>query len=413
MKKNSVSLSRLMALTALLYWSAPYAEDMGGPDVEMRGYGTLGAVYHNASGVQYRRDISQGNGVAPGQLSFAQDSMLAVQGTAHLQADFDASVQLISRQDVYGRFVPEVAMAYAKYYDGDTMVRLGRMTIETYMKGDSAEVGYANLLVRPPVIYYPRTFDGLDAENTLPLGEGLVRVKGTAGWTTGKLVNSTTPYDLGGSPGSGASVEYSRSGWTGRMAVFTLKLNREVDALQPGGTFASVLPLMPNGTQIFNALTMKDRRVTDQSIALLYDSGSVQGGAGYSQLLSRNWPTTKTAYAYAGYNLGVLTPYVSYSQERTNRTLIATGIPNGLSAQTDVLNQTVAYAQSLLLINQSDFSLGMRYDFAKNMAFKFQLDRIRYQDPVSLLDASLVNSSVANRGYKSLTLISVALDFLF
>jgi hypothetical protein len=411
-------LLRGLALVMTLHAASIFAEETVSPDkkVELQGFGTVGAVYHNTpGGVQYRRDISQTtDGARAGQLSFAQDSMLGVQGTAHANEQFSASVQVVSRLDVYGSFAPQISMAYLKYQTGEALVRVGRMAIETYMKGDSAEIGYSNLLIRQPVIYYPRTFEGIDAETTQPLGDGLIRVKGIAGRAVGRLVSTgSAPYDLAGSKGAGGGVEYSQACWTGRFALYSLMLKNELDALQPGSALATALASAPNNAQIFNTISMKDRRLINKSLAVAYDAGAIQGGAELSEISTHDWAVERSFYAFAGYRFEQLTPYISYSLERTARQFVSTGIPNGLSAQTDALNQALAAGQTNVWLNQSDIALGVRYDFARNKALKFQFERIRYQDPESIVDPGLSTTSAENRGYKTMNLLSVALDFVF
>jgi hypothetical protein len=410
-----IKMFRLLPVFMALPAASLYAteESAAEQNITLRGFGTLGAVYHNEPGVKYRRDISQSTeGAAASQISFAQDSMLAIQADAHAGNNFKSSVQVIGRQNVYGNFAPEVSMAYLKYQAADSFVRFGRTNIEIYMQGDSAEIGYANLPVRQPVIFYPRTIDGLDAETTQPLENGIVRLKGLAGRVTGKLI-SPTIYDADGSRCVGALAEYSRDGWTGRFALGEMTLKNETDSLQSGGSLATAMATMPNAAQLFNKFSMKDRTITNKMLAVTYDAGSLQGGAGYTIISSHNWDDEHLLYAYAGYRIEQLTPYVSWSSGSTPRNFAATGIPNGLSTQTDALNQAMANGQSGFFINQSDVALGSRYDLAHNMALKLQADYIRYQDPYSIVDSSFSTSSAESRGYKTLLLYSAALDFVF
>jgi hypothetical protein len=384
---------------------------------EMHGFGTLGAVYHNTpGGVLYRRDISQtANGAArAGQVSFMQDSMLGVQGTAHIDAHLEASIQVLSRLDYLDSFEPRVSMGYVKYRMGDSFVRAGRMTIETYMKGDVAEVGYANLQVRQPIAIYPRTFNGVDAETTRPLGAGLVRIKGLVGRTVGVIAKTdvAASYDTAGSSAAGALVDYFQSGWTVRYSVYSLKMKHELAEMQPGGALSAALANAPSATQIFNALSMKDRRITGQMLALAYDEGAVQGELGYTRIQSHNWPVNCLFRAVVGYRIEQATPYVSYASSRYARQF-ASAYPAGLSAQTDQVNEALMQAQAGMLVNQTDMTVGVRYDFARNKALKFQYDRIRYQDPDSIVDPGLATTSVMSRGYKPMNLYSVVLDFVF
>lgn len=382
--------------------------------VTLRGFGTLGAVYHNEPGVKYRRDISQSdNGAGASQVSLAQDSMLAVQADVNASSHFKSSLQVISRQNVYSDFAPEVSMAYLKYQDGDSFVRLGRTNIEIYMQGDAAEIGYANLPIRQPVIFYPRSINGLDAETSQPLGSGVVRLKGMAGFVSGKLLAPAPVYDAEGSRCVGALAEYSLNGWTGRVALGELTMKNELDSLQPGASLTTALASVPNGAKFFSIFSMQNRTISNKMLGVTYDAGSVQGGAGYTVISSHDWEDEHLLYAYAGYRIEQVTPYLSWSSARTPRNFASTGIPNGYSAQTDALNQSMADGQSGFFLNQSDIAAGSRYDFANNMAVKFQVDYIRYQDPYSIVDASFSTSSAGSRGYKTLLLYSIALDFVF
>lgn len=410
-----------MKLTAIglcaLCCSAPaYADDVADEKLSLKGFGTLGAVYHNTpGGVAYRRDYAQSfkTMAYAGQVSFAPDSMVGVQGEKRLDERWDAVMQVLSRMDAAGSFDPRVTMGYAKFRAGDNFVRLGRMTIETYMKGDVAEVGYANLPVRQPVVIYPRTFNGMDAETTQPLGAGLLRLKAMYGRTVGKIPNQgMVTYDMAGSVGTGGLLEYSLSGWTVRSAMYSIKLKDEFSALQPGGALYDVLVAAPNGTEVFNRVSMRGRRISNQMLMVEYDKEAVQAEVGYTLTRSHDWPLHRETYAILGYRIDVVTPYVSYASSRYARHF-ASAYPAGLSAATDQVNEALMQMQAGMLSNQDNVALGLRYDFAKGKALKLQYDRIRYQDPESIVDPGLSTTPVAALGYKTMRLYSVALDFVF
>jgi hypothetical protein len=403
---------RLLLPIVALHAASLFAAEKSATErnVTLSGFGTLGSVYHNESGVKYRRDISQStDGAAASQLSFAHDSMLAVQIDAKAQSHFKSSLQIISRQNVYGNFAPDVSMAYLKYQDGDSFVRLGRTNIEIYMQGDAAEIGYANLPVRQPIIYYPRAINGLDAETTQAMGDGFVRIKGIAGLVSGKLI-APSLYDAEGSRCIGALMEYARGAWTGRFAVGEMTLKNELDTMP---ALTTALAFAPNKGKLINTFSMRDRAINNKMLGISYDAGSVQGGAGYTLISSHDWEDQNLLYAYAGYRIEHVTPYISWSSARTSRNFTATGIPNGYSAQTDALNLAMTNGQSGFFLNQSDIAAGTRYDFAHNMALKLQVDYLRYQDPYSIVDSSFSTSSAESRGDKTLILYSAALDFVF
>jgi hypothetical protein len=380
--------------------------------VSVSGFGTLGAVYHDLDGVEFRRDISQPDGAKAHQLSLDTDSMLGLQMTARPSAQFEATVQLVSRNAIDVGHRPQVTWAYVKYKPTeDIALRAGRLGVETYMQGDSAAIGYANLLVRQPVIFYPSTYDGMDLELLRPLGAGMVRLKGTAGLLVGKLLSVNT-YDSKGSPLWSALAEYAQGAWTGRVSAGKYTLKEEASAPQLD-MLKSALSMTPNGAEINAVMSMKNRAINYTSLALAYDSGPLQGRVGLSTIASPGWATLHALHSHIGYRIGKVTPYAAYSRQRANRDTIPTGIPSGLSPATDALNQAAALAQGALKVNQSDFTLGVRYDISRNTSIKFQVDRILYQEPRSITDPSLFLSDYQSRDTRGLTMISLALDFAF
>ena len=393
-------------------WLVPVAQAEESP-FKLHGYGTLGAMYHNVPGAEYRRDISQAMAGAPaGRLGFRQDSMLAVQADYRASDALSASVQVVSRQDADNDFTPQFSMAHVRYRAGDYAVRAGRLIIETYMAGDAAEVGYANMLVRQPVIFYPRYMDGVDAEFSAPLGEGLLRIKGLAGHTVGKLVSDGGAYDTKGSHLSGVGVEYGTEAWGVRALFGRNELRNEVVDMLPGGRLAAALSSLPNGAQLREVFTMR-RRVDIRLLEFSYDLDGWQGHAGYAISHSRAWPDQYTFFANTGYRLGAFTPYAAYSLQRMARDFVGSGIPDGYSTQADALNLSLLQAQSWHFVNQTDAALGLRYDFMRGRAIKLQWDHIRYQDPESIIDRVWTADSPLGRGFKSMNLYSVVFDFVF
>lgn len=403
----------LLAVVAGIFLAQVAGAEEGTPPFSLSGFGTLGAVYHDSQGVEYRRDISKPNGAKAGQASLAQDSMLGVQLTARPSEQFEASLQLVSRHNIDVGYTPQVTWAYAKFKPAEEIaLRAGRLGIELYLQGDSAEIGYANLPIRQPSIFYPRTLDGIDADYTLPLAGGNLRLKGMAGSMIGKLISNGPTYNASGSKFWGALAEYTEAGWTGRVAAGRYSLKNEMQETQYA-QLSGALQLVPNGAAILSSFSLKDRPITYLSTAVAYDSGPLQGNVNYFRLSSPHWSTLHYFFAQAGYRLGSFTPYATYSLQYTDRSMTPTGIPWGLSAGTDALNQGMAVAQSSLKANQSDIGLGVRYNLSHTTALKFQVDHIRYKDSQNIIDPRLLSDNVENRRFRKLSLISLALEFVF
>ncbi|MDD2759483.1 MAG: hypothetical protein PHH11_04225 [Methylomonas sp.] len=395
--------------------SACHGDTENLPRFSLRGFGTLGGVYHNDEGTLFRRDIGQAGGARRDQVSLVQDSMLGAQLSLFLHEQFEITAQAISRLNTENNLNPQLTWGYVKYKPDEAVsLRIGRLGVDTYMQGDSAQIGYANLPIRQPITFYPRIFDGMDAEFNHPLGDGTLRLKGFGGWTQGKLIGSLSAgavYDTGGSQFLGGIVEYALYGWTGRFSAGQLRMRNEIDTISPGSPELAALQMLPNGAQIIDVISQKNREINFQTLAASYDSGPLQGIFSFSFLESAQWPDRTLLYSHVGYRLGPVTPYISYSSQHGSRPFISSGLPSGPAF--NAINQAALLAQSGVFVNQSDLIVGARYDFIDNMALKFQVDFMRYKDPESIIDADLLTQSADRWTTRSLTVFSLALDFVF
>lgn len=394
--------------------SPAYADDDGLPAIEAHGFGTLGTVYHDNAGTRFRRDASQPHGAGANHLSFAPDSALGVQINSKLNDQFSAVLQVVAKQTWENNYKPQATWAYLKYTPNEAfMARVGRLGIDTFLRGDTTDIDYSNLLVRPLFSFHPHSFDGADAEFTQPWNDGFLRIKGYGGWEYDKRVEvDGTPYSFAGASGLGAGLEYEKSAWTSRLALGQIRFNHISDLLKPGMPFRTMLDALPNGAEIVDRLSVHKRFYYYKIFTVNYDAGAWQGMASYGHFSSENWPVSQVFTANIGYRIGNVTPYLGYSIEHTPRNFIPTGLPAGLLPQVD---QASDLGQAGIMTNQSDTVLGLRYDFARNMAFKVQVDHFHYKDPDGIIDSALLdpNASAQNRSYQSMTMLSLALNFVF
>jgi hypothetical protein len=378
------------------------------------GFGTLSAVSHSRDGVEFHRDISVPAGAPAKRWSTNQDSMLGLQLSAQRGSELEATLQLISRDSIGTGYKPQVTWAFVKWTPtDDIIVRAGRLGVDFYLQGDAADIGYANLQVRQPLIFYPRILDGVDAEWSTALGDGSLRLKAQSGNTIGKLRVSGDDHDTQGSHIDALLLaEYAQSGWTARLACGTLAVHDSPPSANAQALYGG-LASTPHGAEILQAIALNDRAVGYRAMALSYDKGPIQAMAGHAVVHSSHWSDVKSSYLQLGYRIDKITPYAAYTVERTKRDLIPTGIPWGYSAATDALNQGAALAQSAVKHNQIAGTLGLRYDLSLHTALKFQVDDIHYQDLPTIVDPSVQTQDVANRGFKTLQLYSASLEFVF
>jgi len=403
------------ALLAALFCACTGARADEFATVSLSGFGTLGALYHGAEGVKYRRDVSVPDGASARRWSLAQDSMLGVQATARFGEHLEATLQLTIRDSIDRGYTPQVSLGFVKWKpDAATTLRAGRIGLEVYQRGDSSEIGYANPMVRPIFGLYPRTADGVDAEWLTPIGPmggGILRVKSQAGYVVGKMTTGGETIDVSGSPMVDFLAEYTQGSWTGRVAAGKSTSRGGPDS-ESFRALCTALSATPRGAEILDSLTQKGRATTAYAIGLRYDSGPFQAQADYARVTWQSgWPTQAYSALQGGYRISRFTPYAGYTYMRTERRLIETGLPWNVA--TYALNQGAALAQAAHFTNQTIATAGLRYELSRNTALKFQVDAIRYQDTPSIFDPTLLTEDVAGRGFKAITLYSVALEFVF
>jgi len=385
------------------------------PALTLSGFGTLGAVYNdNRDGTGFRRDVIVSSGAPARRWSFGQDSKLGVQADLRHDDTLGATLQVISRNRYDTGYTPELTWAFVKWMPRpDLTLRAGRLGVEFYILGDTTEIGYANLGL--PTTQYPISADGVDAEWMTPMGAGTLRLKGQLTRLRGKMrMYAEQPGDADGTRVADLHLEYAQGPWlgrvtAGRLTVHVGPLDPSVQALYD----ALASPAVPRGAEIRDLLTLEGRVQSYVGAGLGYDSGSLRFLGYAGTLSSPGWADVHLLKAQAGYRIGEFTPYAGYLRQWTGRGLIETGIPMGFSAATDTLNQAALAAQAAVKANQTIATLGLRYELSRNTALKFQVDSVRYQDSPNVVDPSLLTTDVAGRGFKSMTIYSTALEFVF
>lgn len=407
------SAKAALAAFGILLAGAAWAD--GEPSMfTLSGYGTLGAVYYDRPGVQYRRDMSQHIGTQSKEVSFLPDTMLAVQLTARPSDRLEAAVQMVSRNAVEHNYRPETNWAYVRSKPIEELaLRAGRLGGDMFLQGDSSEIGFANLSIRQPLYFYPHIYDGVDAEVTQPLGPGLMRVKAMAGHLVGKLITTNQPvYNIDGSRVVGGMAEYSQAGWTARLSTGRIVYKHEFEEAGRQALVAA-LAYVPNRADILATATMENRSLHYYSADLSYDSGALRGCVSFVQTVSDHWQDQNQFNLKLGYRLGKFTPYAGYHKNWTNRSTLPTGIPWGLSPATDMLNVAMEGVQGAFKRNDSDTLVGVRYDATRNTAFKVQADLFRYQDSFEIYDPQQFATRFADRKWRTLPMLSAALEFVF
>ena len=332
----------------------------------LSGFGTLGEVHSDYRQADFTGDYIQPHGAGYSRSwSPTPDTDLGGQADVRIADGLTAVVQGISRDNDDGNYSPSVEWANIKYaFTSDLAVRVGRTLLPTYERSDSENIGYALPWVRiPNEIRFSNSAthsDGVDV---------LYRVK------TGAVTQ-----DL--------QIQFGRTSEDFSGALFRGKdLVVLSDTLQCGNTSVH----LAYQSMKYTYAGMPPAQFRLASAGLTYDPGTwfVTGDSNYAHY--DFFGDFFAWYLSGGVRLGQYTPYAIYSTEHAPSTVPTSGLAS--------------------LGNERTVSAGVRWDFAKNLDFKLQLQQVTIES----LDApaSFTNLQPGARIGDKINVISLALDFVF
>jgi hypothetical protein len=332
--------------------------------VTFSGFGTLGVVYSDYSNGDFVANVVQPRGAGNRSWSATPDSDLGGQARFTLTDSLSGVLQVLSRDDANGKWWPTVEWANLQYQiTSDLKVRVGRMVLPTYEYSDTQYVGYSLPWVRIPIeIAYTDAglhSDGLDV---------LYRVKTGNVTQNLQLQWGHTPVDLPGAEFTSTSAD---------VLVF-------IDTLQYGDASLRLV------YQKYSSSGFPPVRLRVTGAGLTYDPGAwfVTADSNYSQ--DKFFGDLFAWYVSGGVRFGHFAPYAIYSTTHAQ------------SAGTSGLKS---------LGNDHTVTAGVRWDFAKNLDTKLQLQQVTME---SLDDpASFANISPGARVGDKVNVLSLTLDFVF
>ena len=415
-KRRCLALLAILAITS----NASLAEtdtDLSPNRFDLGGFGTLGVARTNTDQARFSRDQTQPKGIGK-NLDGKLDSLIGIQANFRATDSLEFVTQAISRYGPHGDFRPEISWAFGKYAFGpDKLVlRAGRMGLELYMLADSRHVGYSYLTVRPPVDFFGglafHYIDGIDLVSSLPLDDGVLKIKGFGG-QAGELapINSGSEIlSLRGNPIYGIYADYQQEHWQWRATYAQMTFKHDLPP--PIATLQNLLnqTTAPSAMALAKSLSLTDTTSRFYSLGAIYDRGPLLVQAMLSQIdhESRIYQNTQAGYLITGYRIGEFTPFAGYSWSKSKTKQLDSGLPNDNGGPLSQLNAGLLGAQARVHTDQHTYTLGSRWDFRRNMALKAQIDFIRGK-PESVF---LYSSTTPDFDGK-VNVYSLALDFVF
>jgi len=404
MKRPHPWPARLAALLAASLCCAAAAANEP-PRFALSGFGTVGVARSDKDDYRFHSSSTQ-DSVSPGQnFDATADTVLGLQGTGQLNDQFDLTVQAISRQAVGYNYTPHVTWAYLNYRASPALTfRVGRTTTPFFMFSDSLNVNYATPWLRPPVEVYSLNpfsdLDGIDMLYRIPVGAMDLEVQGLFGNSTlkarsasGRLSNATgIRVGLAGS-GFSAQAGYTRTDlelhWDDGLYQF---LNNQFGLLGQTGAQAE--------------LSGKRGHARFFSAGLQWEKNNWITVAEYARrTVDRYINSAHAWYLTVGHRFGNLTPYAMYSQQRQDTAAFAHDTAPALAPLVDFYNTTRNTAQQTT-------ALGLRWDVARNIAIKGQVERINVA-PHSRGMFTPESAAAAFKPVPPIHVLSLSVDFVF
>lgn len=360
--------------SALLLTAVPaFAYDLG-DNLRVNGFGTLATTYTDSDSLGFRTSLAQDGETRWGWQS---DSLIGIQLRSTLSDSLSATVQLVAKDRLDNDLNSSVEWAYLTYQSSDDWVaRFGRVALDITLWGDVGSVGYAYDSVRPPTEFYSQiaiySFDGADFTYHYRTDYGVFSTKVFSGITHCDYKPQDTEARFKLDPMIGIATRFESEHIIAKLGVnhseFDGFSNSDVDTakafLQPyAGYSASVAETLAQ-------MELDPYSVDFYSAGLVYkiDDWKILGEVAYLDSDSALYLPYFSAYAGVSKRIGNYAVYGLYSHGHTTRDSyqVPTSVPVSSAIQGifDSVNS-----------DQSTMSWGVRWDFASQVALKFQWDR--------------------------------------
>lgn len=404
--KKQLLVAAVLAATVAMQAQAGALDD---GNLSISGFGTVGVAKSNTDDAKFAR-YNQADGVGD-STRIGLDTNLGLQATYKINDWLSGTAQVLTRKATEHSFTTDLTWAFLKARINDEVsVRVGRVVVPTFLISDYQNVGYANTMMRPPIEMYSQNpienSDGADINYQHAFGELNFTAQAFAGVSRGKLfvssgAGSTATYRA---PAAGLSV-------SGEYGPFLLRFaharaDMHINDLQPINGLTTTLNTV-GFTQLASDLTFTTgKKIAFTSVGGTMDWNNIVAQAEYAQRRAKEavyLPDTNSWYTMVGYRVGKVLPYYAHASAKGAGSSVTT--PAAL-ARVPALNTAVTGL--LTSAEQTSDIVGVRWDFAKSVALKVQVDRVKPKAKSGLL----INVPAA--GYnKDVTVVAAGLDFVF
>ncbi|MES2161951.1 MAG: porin [Pseudomonadota bacterium] len=403
--KKQLLVAAVFAATASMQ---AQAGALGDDNLTISAFGTLGVAKSNTDQAQFAR-YNQAEGVAD-KAKIGLDTNLGLQATYKINDWLSGTAQILTRKNTSPTFTTDLTWAFLKARVNDEVsVRVGRVVLPTFLISDYQNVGYANTMMRPPIEMYGQApienVDGADVNFQRAFGDFNFTTQAFAGVSRGKLFVPT---------GAGAVATYRAPAvgisFTGEYGPFLVRLGHaradlKTNDLAPINSLTATLNQF-GFKQLASDLGLTDgKKIAFTSLGATMDWHNIVVQTEYAQRRAKEAvyiPDTNAWYTMVGYRVGKVLPYYAHASVRDAGSSVT---PPATLPKNSPLG-AVVYGL-LPATEQTSDLIGVRWDFAKSMALKVQVDRAKPKTK----GGSLI---FVQPGFNNnVTVVAAAVDFVF
>jgi hypothetical protein len=383
-RARTIQLSAAFVIPAILSSGVAHADagsDSGPPMFLFSGFGTAGVVHSSEDRADFVSSIFVPSGAGyTHSWSAAIDSLIGGQVVANFTPQLSAMVQVISQQNYDNSYTPHAEWANIKYQvTPDVSVRVGRIVLPSFLDSDTRNIGYANPWVRPPVEVYSLvpidSSDGADASYKLHMGRFVQTFAGTYGETTSQ-------QPTGGSAEARRQWNISDTVESGAVTVHIAYQRADLTLDKLHTFFGAFRQFGPQGDALADKYDPYRKPVDFVGVGASYNPGDWFVTAEWANSRTHSVLGESTAwYVSGGYRLQRFTPYLTYGELKANSSttdpgLMVAALPANLAGPAAGLNGGLNAILGAIAI-QTTASVGMRWDFVKDVDLKIQYDHTR------------------------------------
>ncbi len=357
-------------------------------------FGNLGVVTSSSEKLGYRGEIDAFDAVFDGEFDFSKQSKFGAQLEYQLSDDLDFFVQGLYRGDNNDTFDEILNIAFLRYkINNQFSIRIGRTPFDLFLLTEYRDVDFAYSWAKLPQEVYgmlpPRHIDGADFiyRDMLPIGD--FRAKLTFGKVEYPL-NDSSVIEM--RRFINASAELSDFNWSVgiRYSNTSLEgLEEPLEALRQGIDSLNGIWTMAN--TFSDSLSTNKIGAEYLSVGGRYDWGAITVYGELARIFGEDSPIFRginNGYISLLYQQSAFQHFLGFAFANSptfnasiqeNLTAPVEAWPPEVVALLPLVEASLNNGLNSFAPNQQTYSIGTRYNFNENIAFKIQLDASRVE----------------------------------